>query len=96
MFAATPGELHRASFSDPFRFSELIPARSVCIFGNGDDTASPHSGARSKRVRWMLFSRPGFREAAVACVSQKPLVPGSRKKAEEVSAVETSALSAVE
>ncbi len=65
MFAATPGELHRESFSEPFRFSELIPAQPLRIFGNGDDIESSRSGARSEPVCWIVFSRPSFREAVV-------------------------------
>ena len=72
MFATTPGGLHRESFSQPSRFSELIPAQPLFIFGNGDDTESSRSGARSERVHWMLYSRPSFREAPLACVSQEP------------------------
>ena len=72
MFAATPGELHRETVSQPSRFSELIPAQPLCIFGNGDDTESSRSGASSERVHRMLFSRPCFREAPVAYVSQEP------------------------
>lgn len=92
MFTATPGELHRESFSQASRFSELIPAQPRCIFGNGDDTESPYSGTRSKRVRWMLFSRPSFLEAADARASQGLVGPSSPKKGEEVPAQETPVL----
>ena len=71
MFATTAGEVHRESFCEPLRSSELIPAQPRCIFGNGDDTESSRSGARSERVCWKLFSLPCFREAAVAWVSQQ-------------------------
>lgn len=63
MFATTSGHVDKASFSELFDFARVIPARPRCIFGNGDDTASAHSGARSERVRWMLLSRPCFRDA---------------------------------
>ncbi len=65
MFAITAGRIHRTSFSELFDFARAVPAQAHCDFGNGDDTAAPHSGARSERVRWMLFSRPSFREAVV-------------------------------
>lgn len=81
MFAATPGELYRETFSQPSRFSELIPAQPRCIFGNGDDTETARSGARSKRVRWVLISRPWFREPVVAGVSLGPVGHGSPEEA---------------
>ena len=63
MFAATAGEVYRESFCVPFRFSELIPAQPRCVFGNDDHTASPHSGARSERVAWILSSESCFCDA---------------------------------
>ncbi len=65
MFATTSGQVHGASFSELFGFAQVVPTRPRCIFGNGDDTALSHSGARSERMRWMLFSRPSFCEAAL-------------------------------
>lgn len=58
MFASTPGEVHRGSFCGPFRLSELIRARPRCIFGNGDDTESSRSGARSPEGQVNLTQGP--------------------------------------
>lgn len=61
MFATKPGAIHQQSFDELLRFSGLIPAQLRSISPSGDDTTSPHSGARSERLRWMLFSRTFYR-----------------------------------
>lgn len=90
MFATTPGYVHRESFRGLLDAARVVPAQPRCIFGNGDDAESSHSGARPERVCWTIFSWPSFREAVVACVSQGPVGPGSPKEAEEISALATS------